>query len=149
MSIFKRSCAALFLVSASACSGNSTALSPSPTPPPASPTIQTLNYAPTVIEHSFASQDVDIPSSDVRMTADLRWTDSSKNLDLFWTNALCVFVDGDFAGTGCQIVTRSISDAGTQEAVAGPAAAGSTVRLFVINYGGSPEPTTLAVNLQR
>jgi len=124
------------------CGGGKSPASPSPTPQPT-----TLNFSPTVPGFGFAQQDVNIFVSG-QTTATLRWSDSRKDLDLFWTNSLCVIAGGDFAGTGCQIINRSESIAGTLETVSGPAAAGSTVRLFVINYAGAPESTTLTVTVQ-
>jgi hypothetical protein len=56
--------------------------------------------------------------------------------------------NGEFAGAGCQVVSSSLASTGTQETVAGPAAAGSTARLVIVNFSTNSEPTTLAVVLQ-
>ena len=125
-----------------ACGGKNSPTSPS-TPQPTN-----LNFSPTVSGGGFAQQDVNIFQAPVQLTATLRWTDARKDLDLYWTNSLCVIANGDFSGTGCQIINRSTSAAGTLETVSGPAAAGSTARLFIINFSAAPEATTLAVVLQ-
>jgi hypothetical protein len=114
--------------------------SPSPQP-------QTLTFTPTVSGLGFAQQDVSIlqPS---QMTATLRWTDGDKDLDLYWTNAQCVIVNASFVGAGCQVLSQSLSTAGTLETVSGPVTSGSIVRLFAINFAAAPEPVTLTVLLQ-
>jgi hypothetical protein len=81
------------------------------------------------------------------MPATLRWNDSGKDLDLYWTNALCIIANGDFAGTGCQVLNRSVSTTGILETVSGPVAAGSSQRLFVVNFSTAPEATSLVVTL--
>jgi hypothetical protein len=129
------------ILSMAGCGGNS------PTAP-STPQPTTLNYSPMVQGLGYALQDVTVFQSPVQVTATLRWSNSGKDLDLYWTNALCVIANGNFAGTGCQVINRSVSPAGTSETVSGPASAGSTVRLFIINYSASPEPTTLAVTIQ-
>jgi hypothetical protein len=93
-------------------------------------------------------QDVTVFQSSGQVAATLRWSDSRKDLDLYWTNSLCVIANNNFAGTGCQVISQSTSSSGTLETVSGPAAAGSTVRLFVINLNTAPEPTTLSVTFQ-
>ena len=120
----------------------------SPTAPTPQPTSQTLDFSPTVSGFGFAFQDVTVFQSPVQATATLRWSDSRKDLDLYWTNPLCVIINGAFAGTGCLIVSQSLSRAGTLETVSGPAAAGSTIRLFIVNFSAAPEPTTISVTLR-
>ena len=118
---------------------------------PAGPTTiqpMTLTFSPTVSGFGYALQDVTIFAAPAQVTATLTWNDSRKDLDLYWTNALCVIANGDFAGTGCLILNRSVSNAGTLETVSGPAAAASTVRLFTINRNAAPEPTTLTVTVR-
>ena len=127
-----------------ACGGDDSPSSPST----ASTQPTTLNFSPTVSGYGYAIQDVTAFQSAGQVTATLQWNDSRKDLDLYWTNALCV-VEGDgFGGTGCQNIARSVSDTGTSETVSGPLAAGSTVRLFVINYSAAPEATTVVVNFR-
>ena len=105
----------------------------------------TLNFSPTVSGPGYVLQDVTVTQSAGQVAATLRWNDSGKDLDLFWTTASCVVEGNGFAGTGCQIISQSISSSGMSETVSGPAAAGSTVRLFTVNFSSAPEPTTLVV----
>ena len=109
----------------------------------------TLNFSPIVAGPGYAIQDVTVPQMAGQVTATLRWTDGGKDLDLHWTNSSCVITnEGEWGGAGCEGISQSISTSGLSETVSGPAAAGSTVRLFTVNYGSAPEPTTLVVTFR-
>ena len=127
-----------------ACGGGDSPSSPST----ASTQPTTLNFSPTVAGYGYAIQDVTAFQSAGQVTATLRWNDSRKDLDLYWTNALCVIEGSGFGGTGCQNIAQSLASTGTSETVTGPLAAGSIVRLFIINYDAAPEATTVVVNLR-
>jgi hypothetical protein len=118
----------------------------SPTSP--SPQTTTLNFSPTVSGNGYALQDITVFQFPGQLTATLRWTDSRKDLDLYWTNSLCVIANGDFAGTGCQVLASSTSNSGVLETVGGPVAAGSTARMFIVNFSEASEAATLNVVLQ-
>ena len=136
--MMKRLLLVVLAISAAACSSDN------PTGPSiSSPT--TLTYTPTVQGPGYVIQDVTVTQNNAQVVATLRWTDSSKDLDLFWTNALCLVGDGGFVGTGCQVLFQSDAIAGTSEQVTGPGQAGSTIRLFVVNFSDGAEAATLTV----
>lgn len=133
-----------FLVGVIGCGGKDAPSAPSS----GSTQPTTLNFSPTVSGPGYVLQDVTVTQSAGQVAATLRWNDSGKDLDLFWTSASCVVEGNGFAGSGCAIISQSISSSGQSETVSGPAPAGSTVRLFTVNFSSAPEPTTLVVTFR-
>ena len=140
----KRLVVILVIVGVSACGGKDSPTSPSNN----IPAPQVFNYSPVVLGPGFYQQDITIFQNPANIRATLTWTDSRKDLDLYWTNALCAFDanSGQLVGSGCVILLQSTSSVGTSEQVAGPTPAASTVRLFVFNFSNTPEPIQLTVN---
>ena len=87
-----------------ACGGDDSPSSPST----ASTQPTTLNFSPTVSGYGYAIQDVTAFQSAGQVTATLRWNDSRKDLDLYWTNALCV-VEGTALGGRAVKTLRGLS----------------------------------------
>ena len=86
------------------CGGEGSPSSPST----ASTQPTTLNFSPTVAGYGYAIQDVTAFQSAGQVTATLRWNDSRKDLDLYWTNALCVI-----AGSGTFIPSNKVMNFGS------------------------------------
>jgi hypothetical protein len=107
-----------------------------------------FTYAPLVAGLGYYVQDVNVAQGSVQVNSMVTWNDSRKDLNLYWTNSRCEIEAARLVGTGCQVLYQSISSAGTSEQVSGPAAAGATLRFFVINFANGPEPVTLTITFR-
>lgn len=132
----------LLALTASACGSDNSPTSPGTTTQPT-----TLNFSQVLNGGNYYLQDVTVFQSPGNIRATATWADGRKDIDLYWTNAFCTISNFQFIGTGCQVMLQSIAGSGTSEQVAGPAAAGSTVRLFMINFSSAPETVNLTVTM--
>ena len=122
--------------------GNGCGGSKSQTAPTPQPTV--LNYSNTVPSGSHWYRDFQTPRAG-RLTLTLRWTDGSKDLDLYLTLQGCNYWEERCASS---LVGRSELASGIQEQLSLTVQSGTTYTFWVLNYGAATEEARVEVRIE-